>query len=255
MNTLEVCCGSLASAVAAVEGGARRIELCSALSLDGLTPSIGLIRELRHIYPDLLIHVLIRPREGDFVYTEAEVRVMERDIHEAVAAGASAIVSGALTPDGDIDVKTTLRLLLASEDLPFTFHRAFDQVRFPSLSLRQLEAIGVRRILTSGGAPTAEAGIPQLRALVQLATTIGAQTTPLPGGSSEDAAGCPGLKNYSREHLSILPGGGVTSANAHRILAETGATEIHGSCSRLLPDGLRQTSADEVRAVLAAIAS
>ena len=76
MNTLEVCCGSLASAVAAVEGGARRIELCSALSLDGLTPSIGLIRELRHIYPDLLIHVLIRPREGDFVYTEAEVRVI-----------------------------------------------------------------------------------------------------------------------------------------------------------------------------------
>lgn len=229
MNTLEVCCGSLASAVAAVEGGARRIELCSALSLDGLTPSIGLIRELRHIYPDLLIHVLIRPREGDFVYTEAEVRVMERDIHEAVAAGASAIVSGALTPDGDIDVKTTLRLLLASEDLPFTFHRAFDQVRFPSLSLRQLEAIGVRRILTSGGVTSAEAGIPQLRALVQLAQEMGT--------------------------LSILPGGGVTSANAHRILAETGATEIHGSCSRLLPDGLRQTSADEVRAVLAAIAS
>ncbi|MBQ8936563.1 MAG: copper homeostasis protein CutC [Bacteroidaceae bacterium] len=255
MNTLEVCCGSLASAVAAVEGGARRIELCSALSLDGLTPSIGLIRELRHIYPDLLIHVLIRPREGDFVYTEAEVRVMERDIHEAVAAGASAIVSGALTPDGDIDVKTTLHLLLASEDLPFTFHRAFDLVADQPSALRRLAALGVRRILTSCGAPTAEAGIPQLRALVQLASAIGAHSTFLPDGNGEGGIECLGLKNGSCENISILPGGGVTSANAHRILAETGATEIHGSCSRLLPDGLRQTSADEVRAVLAAIAS
>lgn len=229
MNTLEVCCGSLASAVAAVEGRASRIELCSALSLDGLTPSIGLIRELRRLYPDLLIHVLIRPREGDFVYSEAEVQVMECDIHEAVAAGASAIVGGALTPEGDIDIKTTLRLVQAAEDLPFTFHRAFDQVTFPSLSLRQLAAMGVRRILTSGGAPTAEAGIPQLRSLVQLAQKVGG--------------------------LSILPGGGITSTNAHRILAETGATEIHGSCSSLLPNGLRQTSADEVRAVIDAIAS
>lgn len=228
MNTLEVCCGSLASAVAAVEGGASRIELCSALSLDGLTPSIGPIRELRRLYPDLLIHVLIRPREGDFVYSDAEVRVMEQDIREAVAAGASAIVTGALTPEGDIDLKTCIRLLLAAEDLPFTFHRAFDLIADKPSALRQLAAMGVRRILTSGGAPTAEAGIPMLRALVRLAKEVGG--------------------------LSILPGGGVTSANAHRILAETGATEIHGSCSHLLPNGLRQTSADEVRAVLAAIA-
>lgn len=225
---LEVCCGSLNSALAAVAGGATRIELCSALSLDGLTPSIGLIRELRRLYPDLLIHVLIRPREGDFVYSDAEVRVMEQDIREAVAAGASAIVSGALTPEGDIDIKTTVRLVLAAEDLPFTFHRAFDLIADKPSALRQLAAMGVRRILTSGGAPTAEVGIPQIRSLVQLAQKVGG--------------------------LSILPGGGVTSSNAHRILAETGATEIHGSCSRLLPNGLRQTSADEVRAVLAAIA-
>ena len=102
MNTLEVCCGSLDSVIAAVEGGAERIELCSALSLDGLTPSIGLVREVRSLYPDLKIHVLIRPREGDFVYSEAEVRVMERDIRAAINAGATAIVSGALLPVGAV---------------------------------------------------------------------------------------------------------------------------------------------------------
>jgi copper homeostasis protein len=222
MNTLEVCCGSLASALAAVEGGAERIELCSALSLDGLTPSIGLLRELRSLFPNLRIHVLIRPREGDFVYSEAEVRVMERDIHEAVDAGATAIVSGALTPDNHIDVATTSRLIRASSDLPFTFHRAFDCVADPFAALEQLRSLGVARILTSGCAPTAEAGIPLLRQLVQ-------------------------------RGMCILPGSGVNSTNALRILQETGATEIHGSCSTTLSNGLRQTSADEVRAILKAI--
>ena len=129
MNTLEVCCGSLTSALAAIEGGAQRIELCSALSLDGLTPSIGLLCELRSLFPHLRIHVLIRPREGGFVYSEAEIRVMERDIHEAVAAGATAIVSGALNTENTIDIATTARLVRATEGLPFTFHRAFDSVR------------------------------------------------------------------------------------------------------------------------------
>ena len=227
---LEVCCGSLASAMAAVEGGARRIELCSALSLDGLTPSIGLLRELRRLYPELLIHVLIRPHEGGFVYSEAEVRTMESDIREAVRSGASAIVSGALTPTGELDLAVTARLVEASSGLPFTFHRAFDLIADQPRALAELARLGVRRILTSGAASTAEAGIPALRRLVSLASE-------LPSSS-----------------LTILPGGGVTSANARRILTETGATEIHGSCSRQLPGGLRQTSAEEVRAVLSAIA-
>ena len=222
MNTLEVCCGSLASALAAVEGGAERIELCSALSLDGLTPSIGLLRELRSLFPHLRIHVLIRPREGDFVYSEAEIRVMERDIHEAVAAGATAIVSGALTPENTIDIATTARLVHAAEGLPFTFHRAFDSVADPFAAHEQLRSLGIARILTSGCAPTAEAGIPLLRQLVQ-------------------------------RGICILPGCGVNSSNAKYILKETGATEIHGSCSMTLPNGLRQTSADEVRAILKAI--
>ena len=222
MNTLEVCCGSLASALAAIEGGAQRIELCSALSLDGLTPSIGLLCELRSLFPHLRIHVLIRPREGGFVYSEAEIRVMERDIHEAVAAGATAIVSGALTPDNAIDLTTTARLVHAAEGLPFTFHRAFDKVTDPFAALEQLRSLGVTRILTSGCAPTAEAGIPLLCKLM-------------------------------KQGVIILPGGGVNSHNAQRILKETGAAEIHGSCSTTLSNGLRHTSADEVRAILKAI--
>lgn len=99
MMILEVCCGSWQSAVAAVEGGAERIELCQALSLDGLTPSRGLLQRVRERFPSLKIHVLIRAREGDFVYNEDEVAIMETDIRTAVEAGASAIVCGALTSE------------------------------------------------------------------------------------------------------------------------------------------------------------
>ena len=223
---LEVCCGSLASALAAVEGGAERIELCSALSLDGLTPSVGTIRELRRRFPDLRIHVLIRPREGDFVYSEDEVRVMEQDIRAAVEAEATAIVSGALTPKNTIDQPVTARLVHAAAPLPFTFHRAFDLVPDKSTSLLCLSESGVARVLTSGGAPTAEAGISVLRQLIFEATSL----LPHP--------------------ITILPGGGINRHNVRQIIEETGATEIHGSCSMTRPNGLRQTSIEEVRAVL-----
>lgn len=222
---LEVCCGSLQSAVNAVAGGAGRIELCSALEVDGLTPSMEVLRELRQRFPSLRIHVLIRPREGDFVYTETEVARMEREIHEAVVAGATAIVSGALTADNEVDMPATKRLVEAAEELPFTFHRAFDVVKDQQVALETLKALGIQRVLTSGGAVTAEAGIPVLRRLVEQA----------------------------KGEIIILPGGGVNSRNACRILTETGATEIHGSCSEVLPNGERLTNADEVAAVLVAI--
>ena len=224
-NVLEVCCGSLQSAVNAVAGGAERIELCSALEVDGLTPSMQVLRELRQRYPALRIHVLIRPREGDFVYSEAEVAQMEREIHEAMSAGATAIVCGALTAEGEVDVLATKRLVQAAEGLPFTFHRAFDVVRDMQAALETLRALGIQRVLTSGGAATAEEGIAVLR---QLMTQAG-------------------------DSLTILPGGGVNRRNARRIIKETGATEIHGSCSEVLPDGQRLTSAAEVAAVLEAI--
>lgn len=223
---LEVCCGSLDCAVTAAEAGAERIELCTSLELDGLTPPIDWVDTLRRHYPQLLIHVLIRPCAGNFVYTGAEVATMLRDIHLAADAGASAIVSGALTVTNEVEADITAQLVEAAGALPFTFHRAFDLLRDPFSALPLLHRLGVRRVLTSGGAPTAEEGIPVLRRLVR-------QSALFP--------------------LTIMPGGGVNHNNVRHIIDETEATEIHGSCSITSPDGRRQTSAEEVRAVIASI--
>ena len=222
--TLEVCTASMRSVQAAVAGGAKRIELCSALSVGGLTPSLGLLREVRALHPELRIHVLIRPREGDFVYSEEELRVMERDI-EAVLPYADSIVSGAMTSAGDVDEVATRRLLERSQGVAFTFHRAFDQSQSPLEALETIRALGCTRILTSGTKDTAEAGIPIIRQLV------------------EHAAGA----------IKILPGGGVTASNIKRILTETGAREVHGSASLHLQDGRQETSADIVRSFLKAM--
>lgn len=170
---------------------------------------MGMLRQVRQRFPSLRIHVLIRAREGDFVYNDDEVAIMEADIRAAVEAGASAIVCGALTADGDIDKKSLQRWIAAAQGLPVTFHRAFDYTRAPKQALEQLIELGVARVLTTGGllpngtiAKTAEEGIPALKALV------------------EQAAG----------RICIMPGCGVNSGNARRIIQETGATEIHGSC-------------------------
>lgn len=222
--TLEVCTASLRSVQAAVAGGAKRIELCSALSVGGLTPSLGLLREVRALYPELRIHVLIRPREGDFVYSEEELHVMERDI-EAALPYADAIVSGAMTPAGTVDVVATRRLLERSQGVSFTFHRAFDQSQNPLEAMETICALGCTRILTSGTKETAEAGIPIIRQLIERAAGV----------------------------ITILPGGGVTASNIRRILTETGAHEVHGSASLRLPDGRQETDADIVRNFLKAI--
>ena len=217
---LEVCTGSLASVEAAAEGGAERIELCAALPLDGLTPSLGTIRLVRQRWPQLRIHVLVRPREGDFVYSLAELRAMALDI-EAAKPYADGFVSGALTPEGDIDMMATEVLVRQSGDKPFTFHRAFDHCRQPLVALEQLIRLGCSRILTSGQQPSALAGIDLLRR----------------------------LNDVSSGRIIIMPGGGVNAENARLILDQTGCSEIHGSCS----GGSGVTSADEVRAVRAII--
>uniref|UniRef100_A0AB33JMI9 PF03932 family protein CutC n=3 Tax=unclassified Prevotella TaxID=2638335 RepID=A0AB33JMI9_9BACT len=219
--TLEVCTGSLQSVINAVEGGAKRIELCSALSLDGLTPSLGLVQTVRTLFPQLTIHALIRSREGDFVYSEEEVQVMERDI-AALLPYVDAIVGGALTTEGDIDIETTRRLILAAQGKPFTYHRAFDVCRNPIQALDLLMELGCTRILTSGQQSTAEKGIPQLREYI----------------------------HHTAGKMIILPGGGVTPANVHRIIDETGATEIHGSASGISPNGRKETQAETVRQLI-----
>lgn len=221
MPILEVCTGSLQSVINAVKGGAQRIELCSALSLDGLTPSLGLIKTVRKMFPKLTIHTLIRVREGDFCYNEGEIKVMETDIKE-ILSYTDAIVCGALTADGDIDIATTRRLIDACEGKPFTFHRAFDVCRNPLKALDELAALHCTRVLTSGQAPTAETGIPALKEYIK----------------------------HTEGRMTILPGGGVTPLNAKKILAETGATEIHGSASGVVESGEKETLTEIVAQIL-----
>ena len=217
---LEVCTGNLASVIAAVKGGAERIELCSALSLDGLTPSIGLLKYVRQTYPQLKIHVLIRSCEGGFVYSKDDLETMLLDIHEA-SAYADGIVCGALTPEGDIDTEALRLMVEASEGKPFTFHRAFDKCRNPQEALEQIIDAGCKRILTSGQQPSAEQGIPLLHE----------------------------LNKQANGRIIIMPGGGVNEKNARLILDQTGCIEIHGSCS----SGSGVTSAERVSQVKAVI--
>ena len=252
MALLEVCCGNLESVDAAVAGGARRIELCSALEVDGLTPPVEWIREVRKRYPSLIIHVLVRSRAGDFVYTEEAVETMAAQVEEALEAGVDGIVIGCLTAGGDVDVPAMERLVRTVESynlaadlmrsdlchaandshffpgpskrVSITFHRAFDVCKRPFDALEQIIALGCDRILTSGQGATVVEGSDMLREL------------------RKRAAG----------RIIILPGGGVTPRNAGRILAMTGCTEIHASASETL-DGKKVTSAVKVAAILNSI--
>lgn len=199
---LEVCCGDMQSVLAAKEGGADRIELCQALEVDGLTPSAEMMAEA--IGLGIPVQVLIRPREGDFVYDEAEIETMLKEIRLAKRLGANGVVIGALKSDGSIDEETIRRLVSEATGLSITFHRAFDVCSQPAEALEQIVSLGCHRLLTSGQAPSAEQGIPLIKRLVE----------------------------QSGGRLIIMPGAGVNQENARRILSETGAHEIHGSLRR-----------------------
>lgn len=210
MPILEICAGSVESAIAARDGGAQRIELCAALEIGGITPSAGIIAEARKV-EGISLNVIIRPRGGDFLYNSYEAESMIHDILLCKELGADGVVIGALTADGDIDTALCRRLIAAADGMSVTFHRAFDMCRNPQQALEELIALGCDRVLTSGQATTAEAGIRLLKELV------------------EQAAG----------RISIMPGCGVNSGNAARILQETGATEIHASARKSVGSGMR----------------
>ena len=252
MALLEVCCGNLESVDAAVAGGARRIELCSDLEVDGLTPPVEWIREVRKRYPSLTVHVLVRSRAGDFVYAPEEVETMAAQVEEALEAGADGIVIGCLTAGGDVDIPAMERLVRTVESynlaadllrsdlchaandshffpgparrVSITFHRAFDVCKRPFDALEQIITLECDRILTSGQGPTVVEGSDMLRE----------------------------LRKRADGRIIILPGGGVTPRNAGRILAMTGCTEIHASASETI-DGKKVTSAAQVAAILNSI--
>lgn len=216
MKLLEVCCGNLASVRAAIEGGAARVELCRELELDGLTPSREMVREAVGLCraAGVRVHVLIRSRAGNFIYTNAEVMQMTDDIHMALDEGADGVVIGALTPAANVDIAACQRWTNACRDLDgglrcnITFHRAFDVCCDPFAALEQIYRLGCDRILTSGQQASAEAGVPLLRQLVARARQLTESTD---------------------RKLTILCGAGVNTQNASYILNATGATEIHGS--------------------------
>lgn len=197
--TVEVCCSSPQDVRAAVLGGADRIELCSALATGGVTPSAGLIHEAVVAAGDVPVMVLIRPRDGHFVYDDAEVRAMEADIAVARRLGAYGVVIGALTHDGKVDKAVCKRLVKAAKGLNITFSRAIDVAKDLKKAFNDVVELKVDRILTSGGAPTAMQGVEVLRQMQQ--------------------AGGP----------SIMAGGGVSADNAAMLIDQTGVKEIHGS--------------------------
>lgn len=196
----EVCVDSVAGVRIARDGGADRVELCSALEVGGVTPSAGLT--LAAVEVGLPVHVLVRCRPGDFVYSDDEIAVMADDVAAAVAAGAAGVVIGALTPDGEVDVVTTGRLIAVAGPASVTFHRAFDLTPDPMAALDALRALGVARVLTSGQAARALDGAPLLAALVRRSGADG----PV-----------------------ILAGGGVRPESVGALIAGTGVTEVHFS--------------------------
>ncbi len=219
---LEVCAGDIESVYTAAGGGADRVELCCALSEGGLTPSLGMIEEALNM-DGIKVNVLIRPRSGDFVYSDAELRVMIRDIEACRKLGVNGVVFGALTPDGDIDMEACRKMTDAAKGLHKTFHRAIDMCRDPRKAVEDIIALGCDRILTSGQAASAMDG----------ADLIG---------------------ELQREFPSIIfvAAGGVSPENVEEIVAKTGVKEVHasakttiGSSMKFKRDGVSMGKADE----------
>jgi copper homeostasis protein len=200
MMNLEICVDSVESAIAAELGGAQRIELCSALSEGGLTPSLGMIRSVRS-HVAFGIHVMIRPRGGDFLYSDEEWKIMRDDITAVGKAGANGVVLGLLTTAGDVDVERTRRLVEAARPMEVTFHRAIDMARDLDLALEQVVTAGATRILTSGGAQSAAMGSERIAGLVRA------------------AAG----------RIGVMVCGNVRPKNLPHVVHATGAHEFHAA--------------------------
>jgi copper homeostasis protein len=207
---LEVCIDSVESAIAAERGGAKRVELCSDLLEGGITPAAGLIACVRrHIGVGLF--VMIRPRGGDFYYTDLEFEVMQAEIAHARNLGADGIVLGLLDEQGRVDVARTVKLVELAAPLPVTFHRAIDMTPDLSAALDDVIATGAARILTSGGAPTVVRGLREIARMVEAA----------------------------RGRIAIMPGGGITPDNIASIAQATGTSEFHSSARTAYPSPVR----------------
>lgn len=215
MILVEAAVETLESALAAERAGADRIELCVNLDDGGTTPSTGLIAAVVE-GTKLPVLVLIRPRAGDFVYSNDEIDLMNRDVETAGIIGVAGIVTGALSSNHSVDVEHTHSLVQAAAGLPVTFHRAFDSTINMPGALEQLIELGVTRVLTSGGATTALEGADGIAALV----------------------------NQARDRVSIVAGGGIREHNVSDVIERTGVREVH---ARLVNEARMRDLVDVVK--------
>lgn len=208
---LEICCENIESVLIASNGGADRIELCSSLETGGLTPSIELIN-LATEFSDVPLMILIRPRSGNFIYSDIEKRQTLREIESIMKLSIHGIVFGALNENNNIDIAFIKDIISIASASSLTFHRAFDFVTDPIKAIDSLIELGVDRILTSGQASTAEKGIDTLSKLI----------------------------TYSVDNISIMPGAGINSSNIKEIIETCSPKEIHLSAKKRI----KNTSAD-----------
>ena len=217
---LEVCANGIESALVAQQANVNRIELCEHLEVDGLTPIYKTIEAAR-IQLHIPIHVLIRPRAGNFFYSEEEFEIMKRDVKFCKSQKVEGIVFGILKEDGTIDLKRCEELMEIPKPLSSTFHRAFDTVKNPFESLEEIIALGFDRILTSGQSPTCLDGSEVIAQLVK------------------QAAG----------RISIMAGGGITEENITEVVRRTHTNEFHFSAKSKLDDGNLISDLNRIRKI------
>ncbi len=203
---IEVCIASVASAIAAQEGGADRVELCDNLFEGGTTPSLAMIEQVRK-QTGIGLYVMIRPRGGDFLYSDEEFEIMKGDLMHAKKAGADGVVFGLLKADGSVDLARTSELVQLASPLDTTFHRAFDMAANPQEALEAVIRSGCQRILTAGGANKAIDGIERIAQLQQQASN----------------------------RIQLMAGSGINEQNA-RLFLEKGIRELHLS-GKIVVDG------------------
>lgn len=206
---LEVCVDSVESAIAAYEGGADRLEVCANLIIGGTTPGISQFKQIREQCP-IPLHILVRPRYGDFLYTENEFRMILEDIRAFKELGANGIVTGCLCADGTLDVERMKVIRKEAEGMHLTLHRAFDVCKEPYVVLEQAIEIGIDTILTSGQCADCILGQENLKTFIERA----------------------------EERIHILLGGGITSENIPYLIEKTGAKHFHMSGKKCLESGM-----------------